>query len=90
MKLKKIADGPSSYVWYYQCPGCGIEHAFKDTLHTFNGDVNKPTIWPSLLHNNPQNYKTCHSFITDGRISYQSDSWHALKGQTVELPEYAS
>ncbi len=29
----------------------------------------------------------CHSFVTDGRISYCSDSTHALSGQTVDLPE---
>ena len=31
----------------------------------------------------------CHSFITDGRISFCGDSEHALAGQTVDLPEVA-
>jgi len=29
----------------------------------------------------------CHSFVTDGRIQFLSDSTHALAGQTVELSE---
>ena len=29
----------------------------------------------------------CHSFITDGKIQFLSDSTHVLVGQTVELPE---
>jgi len=30
----------------------------------------------------------CHSFVTDGKISYCSDSTHELSGKTVELPEW--
>jgi len=29
----------------------------------------------------------CHSFVTDGRIQFLDDCTHALKGQTVDLPE---
>ncbi len=29
----------------------------------------------------------CHSFVTDGRIQFLSDSSHALSGQTVDLSE---
>lgn len=29
----------------------------------------------------------CHSFVTDGRIQFLGDCSHALKGQTVDLPE---
>lgn len=29
----------------------------------------------------------CHSFVTDGKIQFLTDSTHALAGQTVELPE---
>ncbi len=28
----------------------------------------------------------CHSFVTDGRIQFLSDSTHELAGQTVDLP----
>lgn len=29
----------------------------------------------------------CHSFVTQGRIQFLTDSNHALAGQTVDLPE---
>ena len=31
----------------------------------------------------------CHSFVTDGRIQFLSDSTHVLAGQTVDLPPIA-
>lgn len=30
----------------------------------------------------------CHSFVTDGRIQFLTDSTHELAGQTVDLPEW--
>lgn len=33
----------------------------------------------------PQDF-TCHSYVTDGRIEYLSDSTHRLAGTTVDLP----
>jgi hypothetical protein len=32
----------------------------------------------------------CHSFVTDGKIQFLSDSTHSLAGQTVDLPEIES
>lgn len=32
----------------------------------------------------------CHSFVTDGRIQFLSDSTHELAGQTVDLPDAAA
>lgn len=30
----------------------------------------------------------CHSFVTEGKIQFLSDSTHALAGQTVDLPDF--
>jgi hypothetical protein len=30
----------------------------------------------------------CHSFVTEGRIEFLSDSTHELAGQTVPIPEW--
>jgi hypothetical protein len=30
----------------------------------------------------------CHSFVTDGRIRFLTDSTHQLAGQTVDLPPW--
>lgn len=31
---------------------------------------------------------TCHSFVTDGKIQFLTDSTHTLAGQTVDLPPW--
>ncbi len=66
---------------------------------SFNQDMEKPSFTPSLLirtgsHAAPEFIDppelpptTCHSWITDGRIQFFTDSTHSLKGQTVDLPE---
>lgn len=30
----------------------------------------------------------CHSFVADGRIQFLGDCTHALRGQTVDLPDW--
>lgn len=60
---------------------------------TFNGNLEKPTFSPSLLVtgylNAEQPDGVCHSYITDGKIQYLSDSTHEYAGKTIELPEFA-
>lgn len=66
----------------------------------YNGNDSKPTFTPSILVTWPANPKaaeefkewrterTCHSYVTDGRIQFLSDCWHSLAGQTVPLPRW--
>lgn len=72
------------------CPGCKTGHWFNDTTWTFNHDMEKPTIHPSLLvrYGNEKGDQVCHSFVTDGKIKFLDDCTHELKGQTVELIEF--
>jgi len=80
---------------YYWCPGCkeGLaiptQHAVVPTRWTFNGDLLKPTLSPSILQFHPRpdgSRKTiCHHFVRDGKIEFCSDSPHALSGQTVAM-----
>lgn len=83
----------------YFCPGCKTSHGLPVTIGLepekkipsrwqFNGDVNHPTISPSVNcePNNPE-YQ-CHHFVKDGKIEFLKDCFHALAGQTVELAEY--
>lgn len=81
-----------------RCPACeasgrdpfhGLDVA---NVHKWNGDFEKPTFTPSLgwmppYANNSDGF-VCHSFITDGRITYCGDSHHAMAGQTVELLDF--
>lgn len=70
---------------------------------TFNGNFEQPSFTPSMLIRwgrfADPNWKpddgeedtysgVCHYFITDGKIAYCGDCTHAMKGQTVDLPDW--
>ncbi|MEY5097591.1 MAG: hypothetical protein RJA36_310 [Pseudomonadota bacterium] len=91
-KVKQWTGGGKRglHLW---CPGCDAVHGVTtDPLGwTWNGDVEKPTLSPSLLTNAGKAHSTapiCHCFVRDGRIEFLSDSTHALAGQTVDLPPW--
>ena len=80
-------------LYVFHCPGCKYSHPFEvevpnGTGWTWNGSLDKPTFTPSLLvwGNRPE--QRCHSFVTDGRIQFLSDCYHALAGQTMDLPDW--
>lgn len=65
---------------------------------SFDGNFRQPTFAPSVNHkvNTPdmgEHYQphagssVCHHFIRAGRIEFLGDCTHALRGQTVELPD---
>ena len=69
------------------CPACDFEHSFNVDLEghgkhsndvwSFNGDYDKPTFRPSMGANMRQTEKhhpRCHSWLTDGKWEYLSDS----------------
>lgn len=71
-----------------ECPGCDMPHQF-DHRWTFNGDMEKPTFFPSLkvtwTHGGSEK-RVCHSFVRNGKIEYLKDCTHSMAGQTVDLP----
>jgi hypothetical protein len=92
-KLHKIAEG----LLVFHCPGCGYDHPLHvapqrripaGPLWNWNGSMTSPTFTPSLVVFKDDPKSRCHSFVTDGRIWFLEDSFHALRGQTVDLPEY--
>jgi hypothetical protein len=76
------------------CPGCNCCHGWNDRW-TFDGNLDCPTVSPSLLVTHLRNYTSseseptydgiCHSFIRNGNIEFLSDCTHKLAGQTVKL-----
>lgn len=101
------AEGNYAGIWI-NCPGCEVGHHVLPTDWTppgakrspadgrpqwsFNGDLDRPTLSPSILMRcdswgRDRRKIVCHSFVTDGRIQFLSDCTHALAGQTVDLPE---
>ncbi len=79
----------------FYCPGCESYHGFNVIdgrgypVWSYNNDPVRPTIRASLLVRYPKGdtMHICHSFITDGKIEFLTDSTHALAGRTVELPD---
>jgi hypothetical protein len=76
------------YLW---CPGCdalhGVELDKEPTRWGWNGSLEEPTITPSILThmNGRDSPDKCHCYVTGGKWVFLSDSFHALKGQTVDL-----
>jgi len=51
----------------------------------WNGDVERPTLSPSILTKNQMG--VCHSFVRDGQIQFLADCTHEYAGQTLDLLE---
>lgn len=91
-------DG-THYSWAFYCPACQSLHQCDDRW-PFNGDQDRPTFVGSVLVHEVKptpdsvpgyaGRPRCHSFVTDGRISYCPDSTHAMAGQAVDLPDWDS
>lgn len=64
---------------------------------TWNGDIDKPTLKPSVkttkwigknsCHDDggPSRQVICHTWVTDGKVQFLDDTTHELRGQTVNL-----
>lgn len=83
-------DG-SHHAWLFYCPGCRAPHQCDDRW-AFNGDEEKPTFTGSVLvqRDGVNVVKCCHSYVTDGKIEFLSDSTHRLSGVTVDLPDWGA
>ncbi len=86
MKVKNTEGGG----WRFYCPACSRAHVL-DARWAFNGDRERPTFTPSVnvWHDGDENIPPyrCHSYVTLGAITYLSDCTHALKNQTLKLPD---
>lgn len=56
-------------------------------LWSWNQDVDRPTLQPSILTTTITKHKTirCHCFIEDGKVRFLSDCTHEYAGQTLDL-----
>jgi hypothetical protein len=95
-KIRNLKGG--GQIFY--CPGCKTTHAINqagwNSKWTYNGDPEKPTINPSIkvtyegvdANQDDAPPDLCHSFVRDGMIQFLGDCTHALKNQTVEIPDW--
>lgn len=80
----KVAGEPAKYLFW--CPGCQ-SHMWFDTSGrwVWNGDVEKPTVQPSILcfADNPE--KRCHLYVVDGKLNFLNDCGHEYAGRVVAM-----
>lgn len=100
--MAKIKIRTIQYFNFY-CPACKRLHTVSDAGGwNVTGDLNRPTITPSVLNRTPyltkeivdgeiiekMEYKDiCHLTLTDGMIDYCPDCEHEMAGKTIELPD---
>ena len=63
----------------------------KANAWTWNGDVDKPTLRPSILTRftwgEERTAHRCHSFVNDGKVQFLNDCSHENVGKTLDLLE---
>jgi hypothetical protein len=92
-KLRRIGrlDGSVAGGLAHWCPACEEMHAFaldgknaSGAQWSWDGNVEAPTFTPSMhIKTGP----VCHYFLRAGTIQYLGDCTHAMKGQSVPLPD---
>lgn len=86
----------ADYIFF--CPGCECLHGVWTTnrngnnaMWEFNGDLQKPTVSPSLhvkWVRNKGEPISCHSFVKEGKIQFLTDCTHKLAGQIIDLTDF--
>lgn len=92
-KLRKLDKGSEGgFRLAYYCPGCEDTHQIsidgRNLRWSYDGDVAAPTFSPSIRVMHKEGETACHHFVRAGRIEYLADCQHALKSQTVDLPDF--
>jgi hypothetical protein len=98
-KLAKVRDDDGMLI--FECPGCNESHFVRVAKHanpevrepvwTWNGDVDKPTVNPSLkISTSVEGKRTtqCHFFLRDGNFHFCNDCRHELAGKTVPMSDW--
>jgi len=69
----------------------GSRDNHSEMVWSWNGDVEKPTLKPSILSQiiwgEAKILHKCHSFVNDGKVQFLSDCSHDKANQTIELLE---
>ncbi len=85
--LTKNVHGDRIHFW---CPGCDTMMSVCPIRWHWNGDLEKPTLSPSILQTCgpfPDGHTdVCHCFVRDGNIEFCGDCTHDKRG-TMPLPD---
>lgn len=102
-KLRTVdASGVVYQALMFVCPGCaaggpeGYEGLHMLPVNSpdigkpsweWDGNLEAPTLSPSILTEASKHYSRCHSFLKAGVFDFLTDSTHPLAGQQVPLPD---
>lgn len=83
-------NGEMGKMCLWWCVGCDESHiwqveATKGPNWEWDGNIEAPTVSPSILTDGSRPEQRCHVFIKNGMIEYLGDCWHKLAGQTVPM-----
>lgn len=97
--IVRVDDHNVSYdVLAFVCPGCTeldggtglhmlpINTDQKKPAWTWDGDLEKPTLTPSILTGKTTSM-VCHSFLKEGIFQFLGDCTHSFKNQYIEIPD---
>lgn len=94
-----MMHGTEAPVWrtlWMWCPACDIAKGIpvpgedgqlpvEGPHWEWDGNLERPTLSPSILQRQSGKIPLCHSFLRDGRWQFLGDCTHALAGQTVDM-----
>jgi len=90
-----VANGvqPGEQFLMFWCPGCDEAHGLRIAGRgrpkwSWDRNPDRPTCMPSLITHQATPAKRCHLFVRGGNLEFLPDCWHALKGQTVPIPDW--
>lgn len=90
--LLRTNEAPPTYIFW--CPACKHGHSFRtegpEPRWTFNGDMEKPTVNPSILLRGGSTEIQCHFYLIDGFFQYSSDCAHELASKKVPMVDWDS
>jgi len=88
VKLHRCAEN----LLIFHCPGCNYGHAVRvggeGPVWEWNESMSVPTFYPSIVVQASQPQLRCHSFVSQGKIQFLDDSFHELRGKTVDIPDW--
>lgn len=89
MKSIVRKDGTGEEQISFWCPGCNDMKTVPSKRWNWNGDLEKPTLSPSILQRTgpfPDGHTDiCHCFVKDGNIEFCGDCTHDKRG-VMPLP----
>jgi hypothetical protein len=85
-----IDDNPLGESLWMWCPACDRAKRIpvnrsEGTSWEWDGNIEAPTLSPSILQHGSGNIPVCHSFLKAGVWDFLSDCTHEMAGQKVPM-----